>query len=202
MVKIYGSHLSSGRRCFWCLEEAGVKYEKVSIDMRKNEHKSPEFLKINPNGKVPALVDGELVLWESMAINFYIGDAYKQDLIGQTSRERAPVRQWSLWALADLQPLLIAAFIQLKFVPEERRDMKLVEKSIEKTVPLLQALDNAFTKNDYLVGNRFTLADLNVASVVEVNQAIDRDLSEFPKVERWLATVQERPAYLRLQAMD
>ena len=202
MIKIFGSHKSSARRCFWCLEEAELKYEAVSVDMREREHKSPEYLKINPNGKVPALVDGDVRLFESMAINFYIGDAYKQSLIGSTSRERAPIRQWSFWSLAELQPPLIEAFIQLVFVPEDKRDMDKVSKALEKAKVHLATLNSHLESTSYLVSNRFTLADLNTASVVEINQNINNDLGEFPHVEKWLKAVQERPAYQRLLAMD
>jgi glutathione S-transferase len=201
MLEIYGSPKSSARRCYWCLEEAGVKYRAHAVDFRAKEHKSPQYLKMNPNGKVPTLVDGDLVLWESMAINFYIGDAYKQDLIGHTTRERAPIRQWSFWAISELQPALIEAFIELEFVPVEKRDADKITKALEKTRPRLELLESIFENTNYLVANRFTLADLNVASVVEINQHINNDLSGFSRLSRWLATVQERPAYQRLKSL-
>lgn len=202
MIKIYGSHQSSSRRCYWCLEEAGVKYEAVPVNFREKEHKSEAFLKVNPNGKVPALTDGDLVVWESMGINFYIGDAYKQDLIGHTTKERAPIRQWSFWALSELQPPLVDALIQLKFVPEDKRDQARIDSAIEKTKPLLKTLEEALSKASYLVSNRFTLADLNVASVVEINKMIDNDISEYPSVMSWLETCHSRPAYKKLIEMD
>ena len=72
MISIYGSPRSSAGRCVWAAEEAGVAYEVKAVDMRNQEHKSAEFLKLNPNGKVPAMKDGDISLFESMAINFYI----------------------------------------------------------------------------------------------------------------------------------
>lgn len=202
MIEIYGSAKTSARRCYWCLEEVGVKYKPVPVDLRAKEHKSEKYLKLNPNGKVPTLVDGDLVLWESMAINFYLCDAYKQDLIGHTTKERAPIRQWSFWAMSELQPSLIAALIELKFKPEAQRDLAKVDAAKEKTKPLLKILDEALKGKGYLVARRFTLADLNAASVVEINQMIENDIGDFSNVTKWLSTLQERPAYQRLKAMD
>ncbi|MCB0362836.1 MAG: glutathione S-transferase [Bdellovibrionales bacterium] len=112
MVAIYGSPRSSSGRCFWCLEEIGIEYENKPINFREKQHKSPEYLKLNPNGKVPVLVDGDFVIWESLAINFYLAEAYKPQLLGSDIQHRGLVHQWSIWALADLQPPLIEAFIQ------------------------------------------------------------------------------------------
>ena len=81
MITLYGSARSSAGRCLWCLEETGVAYENKNVDMRTKEHQSEAFLKINPNGKVPAMVDGETKLFESMAINFYLADKYKPELL-------------------------------------------------------------------------------------------------------------------------
>ena len=89
MIMLYGSVRSSAARCYWCLEEIGVAYKGVPVDMKANEHKSENFLKINPNGKVPALVDDQIQLFESMAINFYLAEKYKPSLLGSSIAEKA-----------------------------------------------------------------------------------------------------------------
>ncbi len=197
MIKIYGSPLSSAGRCYWCLEEIGLKYERMPLDMRKREHKSAEYLKINPNGKVPTLIDGDLTIWESMAINFYLGDNYKQQLIGASVKNRALIRQWSFWALADLQPGFVNWLIQEKFVPEDKRDLSLIEKSKIQVVAPLEALNASIANKSFLVANDFTLADLNVASVINIAYSLNYDLSKYTNIVSWYKGISDRPAFGR-----
>jgi glutathione S-transferase len=167
--------------------------------MKNREHKGPEYLSLNPNGKVPTLVDGNLTLFESMAINFYLGDHYKQDLIGPTVQERAPIRQWSFWAITEVQPSILDIFIQRFFVPEDKRDQQKIEKGLESANAKLKILEKFLEGKNYLVANRFTLADLNTASVIEILQTLNFDFTPYPNVSKWLETLQERPAYKKLQ---
>jgi len=195
MITIYGSPKSSSGRCFWCLEEVGVKYDAKSIDFKEKEHKSEAFLKLNPSGKVPALIDDEFVMSESMAINLYLAEKYKPELLGKTIHEKAKVNQWSIWAIADLQPPLIDIFIQLVFVPEDRRDAKVIAKAEEKLPNLLNIIDKQLENNKYLVGDEFTIADLNVNSVVSVCFHVNYDISKYENIKRWLSNISERPAF-------
>ncbi|MCO4759769.1 MAG: glutathione S-transferase family protein, partial [Oceanospirillaceae bacterium] len=175
MITIYGSPKSSAGRCFWCLEEAGVEYTTKSIDFSAGEHKSEAFLQINRNGKVPALIDGDFTIWESLAINNYIADAYKPELLGTSPQERGLVSQWSIWSVADLQAPMIQAFIQLVFVPEPRRDAEVIKKALEKIPGMLNTLEAELEGKDYLVSNTFTLADLNTSFVVSICDDIKFD---------------------------
>ena len=195
MITIYGSPSSSAGRCFWCLEELGLNYESQTISFKENEHKSSEFLKINPNGKIPALIDNDFVMSESMAINFYLAEKYSPDLLGTTLQERAKIRQWSFWAIADLQPPLINIFIQLIFVPEERRDQKVIDNAEKKLPSLLSSLNSQLEKKSYLIGDVFTLADLNVQSVISICKSINYDISTYKNIIRWQNIIGERPAY-------
>lgn len=195
MITIYGSPMSSAGRCFWCLEEANVEYETKAISFKDKEHKSEEFLKINPNGKVPALVDGDFTIWESMAINFYLADTYCPSLLGSDTKQRGLVHQWSIWSIADLQVPIIDAFIQLNFVPEDRRNQELIDKSLGKLPAMLTTLNNSLSTNKFLVGSEFTLADLNVASVVGVCDHIQYDLSEYKNISQWRSAISDRPGF-------
>lgn len=201
MITIYGSPKSSAGRCFWCLEEAGVEYETKSIDFSAGEHKAEAFLKVNPNGKVPALTDGDFTIWESLAINNYIAEAYKTELLGSSAQERGLVSQWSIWSVVDLQVPLINAFIQLVFVPEPRRDAKVIETSFEKLPALLNTLETGLEGKDYLVGDTFTLADLNAAFVVGICDDIKFDLTEYKNINQWRARIAERENTQRYKAL-
>jgi len=197
MITIYGSPQSSSGRCFWCLEEVGVKYDVKPINFKEKEHKSAEYLTINPNGKVPALTDDDFVIWESMAINFYLAEAYKPELLGKDIKSRGLVYQWSIWSIADLQGPLVDMLIQTVFVPEAHRDVKLIEKAKAKIPQLLEVLNTSLENKNYLVDDEFSLADLNVASVVNICSAIKFDLNNFVNIQAWLGKTSERPSFQR-----
>lgn len=195
MITLYGPARSSAGRCLWCLEEAGVAYENKQVDMRTKEHKSEAFLAINPNGKVPALVDGNTTLFESMAINFYIADKYKPELLGMSAEERALSYQWSFWASSELQDPIIQVFIQKVFMPEEKRSQTVIDENMAKLPAYFQVLDNALANKTYLNGKNFSLADLNTASVVSIAPHIGLDMSPYKNVNLWLKAIGDRPAF-------
>lgn len=195
MIKIYGSPLTSSGRCFWMLEEAGVAYEQDPLSMREGQHKSPEYLAINPNGKVPTLVDNGLVIWESMAITQYLADKYKPELIPDTPEQRSQVNQWSYWSIVDLQPPLIDILIQTQFVPEKRRNLALLEKAQTIIPSRLQMLDDQLKKVPFVTGDDFTIADLNVASVVGICQMVKIDLKPYAGITLWLEKISQRPGF-------
>jgi glutathione S-transferase len=195
MITIYGSAKSSAGRCYWCLEEVGVPYKAQSVNFKEKEHKSDAYLKLNPNGKVPCMQDGDLVLWESMAINLYLCEKYKPSLLGSSVEAKAQVYQWSIWAIAELQPPLIEAFIQLVFVPEAQRNLEIVEKAKAKLPNLLTILENKLAASKYLTGTEFTLADLNVASVVQITSAIGFELDKYSNIQSWRSVISERAAF-------
>lgn len=195
MITLYGSARTSAGRCLWALEEAGVAYENKNVDFRAKENKSEAFLKINPNGKVPAMVDGETNLFESMAINYYIADKYKPELLGLTPEERAVTNQWSFWASSELQDPIIQVFIQKVFMPAEKRSQTVIDENLAKLPALMEVLDNALASKTYLNGKTFTLADLNTMSVVSIAPHVGFDLSAYKNVDLWMKAITDRPAY-------
>ncbi|MEZ4741195.1 MAG: glutathione S-transferase family protein [Bdellovibrionota bacterium] len=200
MIKIYGSPQSSAGRCFLTLEEVGVKYQRQSLDFRKKEHKSPEYLKLNPNGKVPTIVDGELVLWESMAINYYLCEKYKPELLGKGPEVKAGLMQWSYWGLAELQPPLVDMLIEKFFVPPDRKNPAVNDKCIDKLMPLFAVLNTHLESREYLVDNMFSLAELNVVPTVDIATAVGIDLGDYPHVQAWLTRCHGRDSYQRFLA--
>ena len=104
MIRIYGTPMTRAIRPLWLLEELGVPYELVKTDFAGGATRTSEFLKINPNGHVPALVDGDLVLFESMAINLYLAEKYgKGTLWPGSEHDRARTVQWSFWAITECE---------------------------------------------------------------------------------------------------
>lgn len=196
MIKIYGSPRSSSGRCYLMLEEIGVPYKAVPLDMmEKREHKSEAYLKLNPNGKVPCLIDEDFVIWESMAINFYLAEKYKPELLGKTPQEKGHVLQWSTWSQVELQPPMVDILIQMWFTPEDKRNMSIVSQAQDKIPPMMQILDKALAGKSYLVGEKFTLADINVSSVVNIALGLKFPLDGYENINFWMNRIKERPSF-------
>lgn len=195
MIKIYGSPRSSAGRCYLMLEECGLKYEHVKLDMGKKEHKSADFLKINPNGKVPALMDGDFQIWESIAINNYLAEKYKPELLGHGAEAKGLVYQWSVWAMTEMQSPFVDILIQLHFVPEEKRNHEKIEKAKMHIPELLNILDKALANKKYLVNDTYSLADLNIASVLNIGNSIGVHFDQFQSITNWFAQIKNRSAW-------
>ena len=193
MLKLYGSLNSSAGRCLWLLEELGVEYEQVALDFKAGEHKNPEYLKINPNGKVPTLVHDDFVLWETLAINRYLAKTFAPNLLGQNLADSALIDQWSLWSVLHLYlPFSVAMYFAWFKIGEAES----VEKA--KTIdapPLLKILDDYLAGKEFMVGGQFSVADINVASIVNLGARLEFDLSGFSNITSWLTKMREREAY-------
>jgi glutathione S-transferase len=179
MLKLYGGQRSRAAIVQWYLEELGVPYEFVTLDMQAGEHRQPAYLAINPMGKVPALVEGELRLWESGAILLYLSDRYSHPPL--TGEQRALLAQWVLFANATLGPGLF------------------VESSRDKEMPkLLPPLNQILEHQPFLLGADFSAADVAVASLLGFSiMMLKLDFSAYPALMNYLQGMNERPAFQR-----
>jgi glutathione S-transferase len=151
-------------------------------------------LAINPGGTVPAIDDDGFRLSESIAINFYLADKYAPELMGNDARERARVFEWSLWAIANLQPdALTLMFAAMGRDP----DTEVAESAARRIQAMLSRLDATIGANPYLLGDRFTAADVNAGSVVNIAHAIGRLDRSVPNAKAWMERLKERPAFKR-----
>jgi len=195
MIKIYGTAQSRALRPLWVLEELGVPYELVKINFAAGESKKPEFLKINPNGHVPAMVDGELTLFESMAIDLYLAERYGQGKLAPADeRERALTLQWSFWAMTECEAHTLACLLNRAAFPPESRDEEKARTAEAAVQAPLAVLEQQLAGRDYLLGSRFSIADLNVAAVLMWCKPGKIDLSKFPTITAWLSRCTSRPA--------
>ena len=195
MIKLYGPKFGSAARCHILAKEIGLEYEEVFVDFEKGEQNSPEYLKLNPNGKVPCLVDGDFILWESVAINIYLASKFKPELLGDSAEEKALIDQWSYWGMLEIQPHLYKIAFQKFRVPEDQRDEKALQEAMSALPNVLRVLNDHLSTREYMVGNRFTLADINLVTVVLITQLAEYDLAEFPNIERWMQMLLKRPAF-------
>ncbi|MBU2646411.1 glutathione S-transferase family protein, partial [bacterium] len=183
--KLYGTSGSRALRSIWMMEELGIDYEHIPTHFNE-ESKQPAYLKINPNGRVPALVDGDIVLFESMAINLYLAKTYGKDLYPTDPAAEAKVWQWSVWAISEIEPLQMQIVIQNLFVPKEKRNQKVIDHATNGLVRPFKVLNDVLAGQDYLLGDRFTVADLNLSSVMLLILLMKYDFKEFPNIQAWL----------------
>jgi glutathione S-transferase len=200
MVTVYGNPTSRAFRTYWMLEELGVPYEGVPKDSRGGETRTAEFLAINPNGHVPTLVDGELVIWESMAINLYLARKHGGALAPRTLEEEAAALQWSFWVMTEVESHLLTHGMHTSFLPQNERNPKLAAEARERLEAAFRVLEKPLGRRPFLAGDRFTVADLNVAAVLSWTRMMGNDLSGHPAVKRWLEGCLARPAARKLLA--
>lgn len=197
MIKIYGSKRSSTFRCIWLLEELGLEYESVSVDFKKGENKTEEYLKLNPNGKIPTMVDDGFVLWESLAINYYLLEKYQSlQLVGKTPEEHGKVNQWILWSMLHLSESLHPLLMQ-KFRGTPDNEVTKAAREVEAP-RYLAVLNNQLDGREYIVLDVFSLADLTVMSVLYSINFIGFDISDYTNIIRWMEKISERPAYKKM----
>ena len=139
--KLFGISGSRALRSLWAIEEVGIDYEHVPVTYGADS-KQASYLSVNPNGRVPALSDGELHLFESMAINLYLAKTYGGALYPSTAADEAQAWQWSVWGISELEPLQMQIVVQMFFTPEEKRNPKAVEgarKGLQRPLKVLDA---------------------------------------------------------------
>jgi glutathione S-transferase len=198
MLKIHGIARSRAFRCIWAAEEAGLAYEVIPLGFAPG-FKLERPLAINPNNKIPALEDGDLVLFESLAINLHIAGKVGAPLM-PSGDDASRVLQWTLWAATEIEPHVMRWAYNAFLRPPADRIAAEAALGKEATDQRLAVLEAALSGRDYLVGNGFTIADVNLASVLYGAFMNGYDFAAFPKVKAWLARCLERPAAKRARA--
>lgn len=198
MIKLYGVPRSRTARVIWMLEELQIPYENIPVSFM-GESRKPDFLRINPNGHIPALQDGDLTLFESLAINLYLARKYDKGLWPKAIEGEAKAYQWSVWAMTELEEPLLTVLLNRAFLPEAQRDPKKADDAAVRVKTPLAVLEGQLT-GDYLGGKDFSVTDLNVASVLSWAPLAGLDLGFVPKTSAWLARCTARPGYARLMA--
>jgi glutathione S-transferase len=197
--KLFGISGSRALRAIWGIEETGIEYEHVPVTYGADS-KEAEYLTVNPNGRIPALIDGDLNLFESMAINLYLAKRYGGSLYPSNTVDEATTWQWSVWAISEIEPLQMQIVIQRIFTPADKRNPKVIDGATNSLQRPLKVLDTALNGRDWLVGETFSVADLNVAAVMHLMKMIGFNYSEHANVQRWADACYARPALARALA--
>jgi len=199
MLELYGNPRSRAMRCLWMLEEIGVPYRLIEKSTSADDLQTPEYLRLNPNARIPTLMDGSFVLWESMAINLYLAQKYEGPMHCTDAEVLGLTAQWSFWAMLEMEHLLLDLLQHRALLPEFVRDPSYAERDELLLNKPLDVLDNSLARRKYLVGESFTVADLNVASILAWGKMGRLDLSKHSDVSRWLDNCLSRPAYGRVR---
>ena len=201
MITLYTAPLSgNGRKVHMLLEEAGAAYQLSKLDLMKGEQKNPDYLKLNPNGKVPTLVDDGFVLWESNAILLYLAEKFPTaNLLPTDSHDRARMFQWLLFEQTTFRPPLSFLMRQTRFTPPDKQDQKAIEQSWTEVRTNMGILQAALSGRDY-IGGAFSVADIAVLPYVYLAKDLGADLSAWPGVEAYWQRLSARPSWQKIIA--
>ncbi len=196
-VKIIGAARSRAYPCLWLAEEIGLDYARLDLDDPELARQAG-LLILNPEGSVPAMEDGALRLWDNYAISLYIARRYGEALGPRDLAEEGQILSWTFWTATVVDPPAYVILINGFLGPEEERDPTLVAPAMQQLERPLALLERHFGSAAYLVGERFTVADVNLVSVLAWVAIAGGDLSAFPSTTAWLARCGARPAAKRV----
>ena len=207
MLTIYGVYRSRASRNYWLAGELGLPFASVPViqayrlddaqaaDAPLNTQ-SPEFLSVNPTGLIPCIDDGGFVMTESLGINLYLARKHGGPLSGQTIAEEAEMLQWTMWAATEVEPHAVKIIMLLNAKAAESEEGRLTIRAAVKALKKsFRRLDAHLAATGHVVGDRFTVADLNLAEVFRYAMSQPQLFDEAPNVKAWLAACQARPAF-------
>jgi glutathione S-transferase len=192
-LRIYGIPRTRAFRVIWMAKELGLDYENFPIETGPSGARKPEYLAINPNGRLPSIDDDGFIMWESQAINLYLAKKHSTgNLYPATLEGEARCWQWSLWAANEVERAVNIWSLHGVRLPPDERDPKVLAAAENILAPPFKVLDGALAGHPWLLGDTFTVADLNVAAVI--SRALSMDLSAVPTLKAWLTRCLDRPA--------
>ena len=210
MLTIYGVYRSRASRNIWLANELGIAFKHVPVMQlyrlspeaaKTTLHtRSPEFLKVNPNGHIPAIDDDGLVLNESLAINLYLAKKHGGPLAPANLAEDGLMGMWALWAAIEVEPHSLAVLNHRVGKPPAERDPKIAAAAIEALRAPFAVLDKHLAASGHVVGGRFTVADINTAEVFRYAMPAPELFEAAPRVKAWLAACHARPAFKAMMA--
>lgn len=199
-LRIYGVPKSRTFRVLWVAEELGIRYENVPVDYTEGV-KRPEYLAVNPAGKIPAIDDDGFRLSESLAITTYLVKRHGGPLQPGSLEDEARALQWTLWGATEIERAAIDLVSNRYVLPAGKRDAALADSAQAKLERPLALLEAQLGEAPYLLGTTFTVADLNVSSLLYTAWFNGVDFSSRPRIKDWLERCLTRPAAVRARKM-
>jgi glutathione S-transferase len=192
MVKLYGFGATRSLRVLWAMQELDAEFEFVPVNLRAGEHLLPQFLQLNPAGKIPVLVDGEMVLTESAAIVLYLAEKYpNKGLLPIDLAQRAQVYRWVLFAMTELESALWRMSRHSFLYPIEKRSPADIALAREDFMTMAKVLEQHMIGRRFIVGDTFTTADCVAAYIVDW-AADKRMLDDLPELSAYIFRLRQR----------
>ncbi|MCP3725856.1 glutathione S-transferase family protein [Paraburkholderia sp. CNPSo 3272] len=192
-MKLYGFAGTRSQRALWGLKEVDADFEFISVNLLAGEHKRPEYLRINPAGKVPVLIDGERVIPESAAIVLYLADKYPQKaLLPADLDERAQAYRWTLFAVTELEQPLWRITRHSFLYPPEKRSPADIELAREDFGSMAAVLEKHLEGREFIVGNKLSVADCVTVYLMDWANEVQL-LEGFPRLQTYLERLYARP---------
>jgi glutathione S-transferase len=193
MIQLYWSPRSRSITCLWLLEETGLPYERVLTDIATGAQKAPEFLKINPMGKVPGLKDGEVALGETSAICVYIADRYPETKLAPALNDpkRGRFLQWLFFLPSSIEPALVQIFTKIEMPP--------ASAAWGTAAQVFDVLDAELQKGPWILGENFSAADVAIGSGLNYAVRLFKMVPSRPSFDAYIARCAARPAFQRAE---
>jgi glutathione S-transferase len=186
------------QKVLWCAEELGLRYQRIDAGMAFGRNTEPDYLAMNPNGRVPTLVDGDFVLWESNSIMRYFALVHGQGspIYPASPQRRAAVDRWLDWTLSTLQPVDRPVFWALVRTPPEKRDMIAIQKDADAEAAVWRIPDAQLANRQFIEGDQFTLADIALGAYARRWFGVEGiSKPRLPNLERWFAQFSARAGF-------
>ena len=191
------------QKVLWCLHELDLTFERIDAGMQYGRNHEPDYLAMNPNGRIPTLVDGGYVLWESNSIMRYLCMAYGQSspVYPQDAKRRAAVDRWLDWTLSTLQPVDRPVFWALVRTPVAQRDVAAIQRDADAAATIWRIVDRQLATRRFIEGDRLTLADIAIGAFARRWLGVEGIIRpELPELDRWYAQVADRPGFVQFVA--
>ncbi|MBF7731169.1 glutathione S-transferase family protein [Pseudomonas sp. N040] len=196
MITLYTAATPNGHKVSILLEELGVPYEVQALELSKQEQKAPAYLKINPNGRIPAIVDhdnADFAVFESGAILIYLAEKFGKFLPGDVNG-RSTVMQWLMFQMGGVGPMMGQANVFFRYFPEKIQPA--IDRYQNEVKRLFSVLDTHLQHNEYLAGD-YSIADMATFPWVHTHEWSGVAMDDFPHLARWRAQILARPAVQR-----
>jgi len=197
MLKIIGRSTSSNvQKVLWICGEIGISFDREDLGGPFGGNDKPEYRALNPNGKVPTIIDDEFILWESNSCTRYLAAKYAAGTLYPDSLlVRADAERWMDWQIATVSPTLVPVFWGMVRTAPEERDLKAIEAARKKLSANIAIMDSQLSNSTYLAGNTFTVGDipLGITAYRWFNMEINRE--PYTNVQRWYDLLCDRPAF-------
>ena len=197
MLKVWGRKTSSNvQKVMWAIGDLKLAHERVDIGGTFGKNKEGPYLAMNPNGLVPTLEDGDVMIWESNSIVRYLAAKYGAGTLEPADlKTRALASQWMDWQLSVVGPAIFGAFWGLIRMPPEKRDHVAIVASQQKTTEAMKIFDAYLSRNAYAAGENFSTGDIPVGIMVYRFRQLVPDRPSLPNLERWYAQIEKRPGF-------